>query len=63
MTSCWRGGAGIRIAPLQDAVDLGDVCGGDVARLARWQQYRVALNRIEQQVGFQVTVEWSVAPS
>jgi len=36
------GSAGIRIAPLQDAVDLGDASDGDVASLTRWQQYRVA---------------------
>ncbi|VVP17308.1 hypothetical protein PS870_03627 [Pseudomonas fluorescens] len=62
MMSCWRG-AGIRIAPLQDAVDLGDASDGDVASLKLWKQYRVALNRIEQQTGFPVTVDWPVAPN
>jgi len=43
--------AATRIAPLQDVVDLGDATDSDVARLKRWKQYRVALNRIEQQDG------------
>ncbi|WP_224795477.1 phage tail assembly chaperone [Pseudomonas fluorescens] len=34
-----------------------------MARLKRWKQYRVALNRIEQQMGFPVTVDWPTAPS
>lgn len=55
--------AATRLAPLQDAADLGDVCDGDVARLTRGKQYRVALNRIEQQTGFPATVEWPTAPS
>jgi hypothetical protein len=57
------GSAGIRIAPLQDAIDLGDASDGDVASLTRWQQYRVALNRIEQQTGFPATIDWPIAPS
>jgi Caudovirales tail fibre assembly protein. len=55
--------AATRIAPLQDAVDLGgDASDGDVASLKQWKQYRVALNRIEQQTGFPVTVDWPTAP-
>ncbi|VVO55170.1 hypothetical protein PS870_00498 [Pseudomonas fluorescens] len=46
----------------QDAIDLGDASDSDVASLKLWKQYRVALNRIEQQVGFPVTVDWPVAP-
>ncbi|WP_224795577.1 tail fiber assembly protein [Pseudomonas fluorescens] len=57
------GSAGIRIASLQDAVDLGDASDGDVASLTRWKQYRVALNRIEQQTGFPAKFDWPIAPS
>jgi hypothetical protein len=34
-----------------------------VARLTRGKQYRVALNRIEQQAGFPVSIDWPAAPS
>ncbi|MBH8611967.1 tail fiber assembly protein [Pseudomonas mohnii] len=36
-----------RIAPLQDAVDLGDETGPESVRLAVWKQFRVAVNRID----------------
>ena len=39
--------AAIRIAPLQDAVDLDDASDEEVALLKKWKQYRVALNRID----------------
>ncbi len=55
--------AAIRIAPLADAVDLGDASDEDVSSLRQWKQYRVALNRIEQQAGFPLNIEWPVAPS
>lgn len=55
--------AALRIAPLQDAVDLGDETPADVAALKQWKQYRVGLNRIEQQAGFPLSVDWPVMPS
>lgn len=39
--------AAIRIAPLQDAVDLDDATDEEIALLKKWKQYRVALNRID----------------
>lgn len=54
--------AALRIAPLQDAVDLGIETGDDVAALTEWKQYRVDLNRIEQQAGSPGDVEWPAAP-
>lgn len=54
--------ATVRIAPLQDAVDLNVETGDDVAALTEWKQYRVDLNRIEQQAGFPGDVEWPAAP-
>ncbi|AVV37364.1 tail fiber assembly protein [Pantoea vagans] len=35
------------IAPLQDAVDLGDSTPYEDALLKNWKQYRVALNRLD----------------
>lgn len=54
--------AALRIAPLQDAVDLDDATPSDVARLKKWKQYRVALNRIDEQTTFPDTVDWPAAP-
>ncbi|WP_454908373.1 tail fiber assembly protein [Variovorax gossypii] len=55
--------ATLRIDPLNDAVELGDATPAEVASLRAWRQYRVALNRIEQQPGFPATVEWPIAPA
>lgn len=55
--------AAIRIAPLQDAVDLGIATEEETALLLKWKQYRVALNRIQTQPGFPGAVNWPVAPS
>lgn len=55
--------ATIRINPLQDAVDLDDATTEEVALLKKWKQYRVALNRIEQQATFPSTIEWPVTPA
>ena len=54
--------AALRIDPLNDAVELGDATPAEVAALKAWRQYRVALNRIEQQAGFPAAVDWPKAP-
>lgn len=50
--------AALRIAPLQDAVDLDDATKGDVALLKKWKQYRVAVNRLD----LAQTPEWPEQP-
>lgn len=55
--------AAVRIAPLADAVDLGDASDEDVISLKKWKQYRVALNRINQQTGYPTEIEWPTEPS
>ncbi|KAA6176229.1 tail fiber assembly protein [Pseudomonas veronii] len=52
-----------RIAPLQDAIDLGEDTPADVENLKLWKQYRVALSRIDQQQGFPGAVAWPAAPN
>lgn len=54
--------AAIRIAPLQDAVDIGEATAADEAALLAWKQYRVKLNRISQQEGYPSTIEWPQKP-
>lgn len=50
--------ATLRIAPLQDAIDLDEATAPETALLKLWKQYRVALSRIEQQAGFPAAVVW-----
>lgn len=51
-----------RMGPLQDAIDENAATDDEVATLKRWKQYRIALNRIEQQEGFPDALTWPVAP-
>lgn len=55
--------AGLRIAPLQDAVDLDVATAAEVASLKQWKQYRIAVGRIAAQPGFPLTLEWPEQPS
>ncbi len=54
--------AALRIAPLQDAHDLGDISEVEESLLTSWKRYRVALNRIEQQEGYPINVIWPPMP-
>jgi hypothetical protein len=38
--------AGLAIAPLQDAIDLGDATSAETLLLTKWKQYRIAVNRV-----------------
>lgn len=55
--------AGMRMAPLQDAMDLGEATADEQEQLRVWKSYRVQLNRIEQQPGFPNSIEWPESPS
>ena len=54
--------AAIRIAPLQDAVDLEEATSAEVALMKKWKQYRIAVNRIQDQSGYPSSIEWPVEP-
>lgn len=54
--------ATVRIAPLQDAHDLGESTAGEEAALLSWKRYRIALSRIEQHPGYPMTIEWPAPP-
>lgn len=51
-----------QIGPLQDAVDLDEATAEETAKLKAWKQYRVALNRLNQQVGWPTNIQWPTAP-
>lgn len=55
--------AAIRIAPLQDAMDLDEATPAEQAALTAWKKFRVALNRIEQQAGFPGQIDWPAQPA
>lgn len=55
--------AALRIAPLQDAVDIDRASDAEVAALKAWKNYRVDLNRVELQEGFPASIEWPQAPA
>lgn len=54
--------AGLRIAPLQDAVDLNRATDEEEAALLQWKGYRIELNRIEDQGGFPSDIQWPAPP-
>lgn len=54
--------AAIRIAPLQDAVDLGMATADEVAELTAWKRYRVELNRLATAPGFPFDFQWPEVP-
>ena len=49
--------AGLRVVPLQDAVDLGTATADDTANLKLWKEYRIAVNGVSSQTGFPATIE------
>jgi hypothetical protein len=49
-----------KIAPLQDAVDLGIATDDEVAQLNAWKTYRVEVNRIDTSTAPDIT--WPVPP-
>lgn len=55
--------AAIRIAPLQDAADLGKQTDAEAAQLLSWKQYRVDLSRIEDQAGYPTSIDWPQSPA
>lgn len=55
--------AALRIAPLQDAVDIGEASADEEQSLLAWRRYRVAVNRVSQQAGFPADIDWPAPPS
>lgn len=54
--------ATLRIAPLQDSVDLDEAAATELASLKAWKQYRVAVNRVPEQQGYPGTIDWPRQP-
>lgn len=58
-----RAVADAAIAPLQDAVDIDEATADEEGRLKLWKKYRVALNRLPDQPGYPVTIDWPAPPA
>lgn len=61
-TAVLRAAADSAIAPLQDAVDIGDATDDEVLSLNAWKKYRVALNRLPDQLSYPTNIEWPITP-
>ena len=57
-----RAAADFAIAPLQDAVDIDEATESEVALLTVWKKYRVALNRLPEQPGYPISIDWPAVP-
>lgn len=55
--------ATLRIAPLQDAVDIDEATAEETALLKKWKKYRVDLSRIEQQAAYPTDINWPEMPA
>lgn len=51
------------IAPLQDAVDLEEATETEVSTLKEWKRFRVALNRLPDQEGYPIEIDWPAPPA
>lgn len=54
--------ADYNIKPLQDAVDIDEAGAEVLASLRLWKKYRVALSKVEAQMGYPMTIEWPASP-
>lgn len=57
-----RKDADYAIAPLQDAMDIDEASAEDEALLKEWKRYRVALSKVQNQVGWPIDVIWPEKP-
>lgn len=57
-----RAAADAAIAPLQDAVELEEATEAEVALLKEWKRFRVALNRLPEQMDYPANIEWPNPP-
>jgi len=51
-----------KIAPLQDAVDLGIATTDEITALTAWKNYRVLVNRVSSQEGYPTDIDWPPMP-
>ena len=58
-----RGIADFLMAPLQDAVDVGEATEQDLFAMKAWKKYRVSLSRVPEQEGYPTVIEWPIVPA
>lgn len=52
-----------QIAPLQDAVDMGEATEAEAAALLAWKTYRLAVSRTSTSAGWPTAVQWPALPT
>lgn len=55
--------AGLRIAPLQDAIDLGKDTAGTKEELKLWKQYRIDVDRVSREYDPLKSIKWPELPA
>ncbi|GAB1828755.1 tail fiber assembly protein [Achromobacter xylosoxidans] len=55
--------ATMRMAPLEDALELNLATGDEVESLRQWKAYRIALSRISTQPEYPVSIQWPEPPN
>ncbi|MFY2037114.1 tail fiber assembly protein [Achromobacter xylosoxidans] len=55
--------ATMRIAPLEDAVELNLATAEEVDSLRQWKTYRISLSRISTQSGYPSSIQWPEPPN
>ncbi len=51
-----------KVAPLQDAFDLGIATDDETTSLTAWKNYRVLVNRVTSQSGYPTEIDWPPMP-
>ncbi|MGR4038273.1 tail fiber assembly protein [Pseudomonas sp. JDS08PS003] len=51
-----------RMGPLQDAMDIGCITDVEAKQLLLWKNYRISLNRIEEQDFVSSDFQWPLSP-
>lgn len=54
--------AGLRISPLQDAIDIGVASDESIKLLLSWKEYRIKVSEINQQSGYPLMIQWPEPP-
>lgn len=54
--------AALRIAPLQDAVDMGKATPEKQELLKKWKEYRISVGDVKSQAGYPQNINWPDTP-
>jgi hypothetical protein len=55
--------ATVKMAPLQDGVDIDEATPAEIELLKKWKKYRLDLSRVDKQTGFPAVINWPGEPA